>query len=571
MACNDHCTEGHCSAAAPVVNESCKRNGWGNGVWVPVFDPNTGACCLCACSCAAYDTPVAIGKGQTKPIQLFELGDPVLARENGQWVSKTVKFSNGTSSTSIQPEMCYITYELNGEEQTIVVTLDHTFLTPGNKLIRADQLMAGSELQVAAGGITPILKFEVNSYEGGIWNIATSDKGVPTSLEGHLIDTQGLISGDYAVQLFFNELSKQGLAVSGDLMPHFNTEKYVENLKSEEARIMPAFQESPPEINLANFLAAGVGGLSSRQAAPGEGGIFLHLDYAHILQVPEFATNTQGYLTTKQAAEVKIRDSIVPASVPGMTDWLFTLFHAFYPEINFILDLPNQKANAFALRLSDQMNVLMQGGLVRAKQLGWEGTALILGYLVDRLLGEPDGSDGFTCKPVADFNAVGRLINVFNPLYFCVIPNALQQITDLFDSLKSKEDDPVGDCHSTTLDCRIETYKRAMQYLPLPECAGGPAVYLKVTGAQGEKNGKAVVEFNDSLDIEEASDAKNYQLDPKVELKEAQVITPQNDSVRLIDDFTAGKKYKVTVSNVRSVGGLTLDPEANSASFTIPK
>jgi len=45
---------------------------------------------------------------------------------------------------SVQPQMVYVTY---GEpEQTIIVTLDHTFLQAGGKLIRANMLIVGDSL-----------------------------------------------------------------------------------------------------------------------------------------------------------------------------------------------------------------------------------------------------------------------------------------------------------------------------------------------------------------------------------------------------------------------------------------
>jgi hypothetical protein len=574
----DMCSAQHCSSVSAKINETCKKEEWPQNHLVLVCDPNTGDCCNCTCSCLAFNTPVAIGNDQNKAIQDFKVGDTVLAREKDQWVEKIVKFSDGTSPISVQPEMCYITCEIDGKQQALVTTMDHTLLTEENKLIQARQLRVGTKIQLASGGLTPVLKFDVRSYTGGVWNISTGI-GEPSSLEGHLINTQGVVSGDYAVQLYYHDLVKQGKAVSVEEMPHFNSRKYDENLKkmAESTKIMShgmmALHSSPAEVDLAHFLGAKEGSsMGLQSSSPGKGGVFLHLNYSHVLKMSQ--VGLKGFLTEKQADEVKeklISDTIIDANILTRTNWLFTIFHAFYPDINFILDYPNRNANAYAMYLGDQKNIIIQGGLLRTDKLLWEGKALVLSYLVSRFNGgAPYGNDGLTCKPQADYAIVGVLTNVFYPLYPDVIYNSLNQVTELFNSLESKKDDPVTGCHSTTLDCRIETYKNAMQYDSLPACAGGKTNLLRVLNAQGQKDGSAVVNFSDFLNIEEASDVKNYQVEPEVRITKAEV-SKTNDSVRIVGDFNVGIEYTVTVINVHSNLGSSLDPVANSATFTIPK
>ena len=559
------CSAPHCSGVSDSINKICKANGWPVNHLVLVCDPTTGTCCDCTCSCLAYNTPVAVTATTTAAIQSFELNDPVLARDNGVWVEKEVKFSDGTAPDTMQPEMCHITYKEDEELKIIVVTLDHTFLTADNKLIRARQLKKSDSIQAADGSMTEILEYNIKSYIGGVWNIATSHD-MPSSLEGHLLNTQGLISGDYAVQLFYNELIKQGLSVSATEKPEFNSHQYQESLSEDTAQL--ACQAASPTMDVSHFLSALCSSSNAGRKATPAGGVFLHLDHTHVLSMPK-DIEPQGYFTLKQADAIRRNDTVVDKNVMTRTDWLLTIFHGFYPHISMIVDYPSRQANAFAFYLDNRPVVLLQGGLLHAKQLDWEGVALIVAYCVARFDDNTLGADGMNCKPQADEDVPGVLTNVFYPLYPNTIFPGLKQIEALFNTIPDKLDNPIVGCHETALGCRIKTYQNSMQYLPLPVCAGGDPDFLSVTGAQSDSTTQATIDFDAPLNPEEAVVIGNYQLDPVLAISNVELVGPEENQVVLTADYKEGAKYKVTVENVRSVTGLTLDPAANSAEFTV--
>ena len=452
------CSAAHCSGVSTGINNTCKKNGWPVNHLVLVCDPVTGDCCNCTCSCLAYGTPVAIPSG-TKAIQTIALGDPVLAADtNFQWKPMPVEFSDGTGPNSVQPQMVYVTY--GQPEQTIIVTLDHTFLQSGGKLIRANMLIVGDSLLDSTGNPVQIARIEVKNYVGGVWNIATTH-GEPTSLDGHLINTQGVISGDYAVQLFYEELSKRGFTVAA--------RKDTVGTDAHRAAAGLAPRSRLPEKPLSAVLQA------KSAAHWSHPNVHIHLDHSFVVAAP---SANQGYLTTTQATEardkVPHRTFAESARIVEYTRWAFTLFSGFYPDVNFILDWPNANANVFALILDGQKNVLVQGGLLRAMPISWESITLLMAYSVNRFREEsPSGADGLLCKPQCDYDTIPVLMNVFYPLYPNVIFNAVKQIEALFKDIPTKADTPSGQCHPTTLECRIETYRNSMSMFSLPECAGG--------------------------------------------------------------------------------------------------
>jgi hypothetical protein len=204
--CNCKCTcVALCTGMAAKIKTICQQNGWPPGHMVLVCAEGSGGCCNCMC--LVYGASVAV-PGGTKAIETFAPGDSVLAAGPSlDWVPLPVEFSDGTAATAVQPQMIYFTY--GDPAQTLIVPPDHTFLTPGGKLIRADRLQVGGSLVAADGGEVEITRIEIKEYHGGVWNIATRHEK-PTNLDGHLINTQGVVSGDYAVQLLFDELTEAG-------------------------------------------------------------------------------------------------------------------------------------------------------------------------------------------------------------------------------------------------------------------------------------------------------------------------------------------------------------------------
>ena len=450
------CSATHCSGVSQKINETCKKNNWQIGHLVMICDPNTGDCCNCTCSCAAYGTPVATPDGD-KAIQTIAMGSQVLAANTAfEWTATDVNFSDGTGPDGQQPEMLYISY--GADNKVIIVTLDHTFLIPDGTLIRANRLMPGDALVAADGSQVPISDVKTGAYSGGVWNIATAI-GQPTSLDGHLINTGGVISGDYAVQLFYDDLGFGSKA---------NAARPVHGSDEYRAAVGLPLRVELPEKPLQDVLAMAAANTTSPAS------YLLHTDHAYTIGIP--VRGIEGYLTIAQAAEV--RDMVPVRSMQNnemiaYAEWLFQLFQPFYPKIRFILDWPNANANAYSFALDEeQIYVLVQGGLLRTQPLSWQGMALILSYCVARYLpGNPRSLQGELCKVQSDESTGAVLRNVFFPLYPNVAFDAIKQIEALFNTLSSKQDSPVAHCTPVDLGCRIDIYKATLGLEPMPICA----------------------------------------------------------------------------------------------------
>jgi hypothetical protein len=128
------------------------------------------------------------------------------------WQPAPVVFSSGTSIASQQPDTVLVVYG----NDAILVTSDHLFLVrdenDGMTLLRADRLTTEDHLVSPQGESVPIRSVHLGTYYAGFHNIvATSTDPPGEDLEGHLLNTQDVISGDFLLQL----QARQNEAVPG--------------------------------------------------------------------------------------------------------------------------------------------------------------------------------------------------------------------------------------------------------------------------------------------------------------------------------------------------------------------
>ena len=85
----------------------------------------------------------------------------------------------------------------------MIVTTDQPFLMRDGKLKKLSRLIPHSDELVRADGTTvPIQSITLDWFSEDIKDIATS-AGSTQSLDGHLILANGIVIGDYALQLGF--------------------------------------------------------------------------------------------------------------------------------------------------------------------------------------------------------------------------------------------------------------------------------------------------------------------------------------------------------------------------------
>lgn len=144
-------------------------------------------------------TPVAVPDG-TRRIEEIAVGDPVRASGSPlAWTPATVGFSQGTGPDGHQPMMVYVVW--NGGE--IIATSDHVFVLADLSLGTASRLRPGLSLLAPDGTGLPIEAVSVGTYAGGIHEIATSAPWNPGSLNGRLLSTGGVVTGDFQLQIHF--------------------------------------------------------------------------------------------------------------------------------------------------------------------------------------------------------------------------------------------------------------------------------------------------------------------------------------------------------------------------------
>lgn len=148
--------------------------------------------------CLAGGTNVAVPGGGWRAVELFQVGDKVLALNAAEeWEERVVQFSNGTGSGSVIPMAIYILFE---DQRELIVTPDHVLMLQTRVLKQAQALSPGEYLLGADLKPVRIVKVERGEWQGRIHNIATSG-GPQDGPAGHLLNTAGVISGDFMVQI----------------------------------------------------------------------------------------------------------------------------------------------------------------------------------------------------------------------------------------------------------------------------------------------------------------------------------------------------------------------------------
>jgi hypothetical protein len=153
------------------------------------------------------DALITTASGQQKIFTIMK-GDHVLAgsvkaRANSEvhFSSVEVAFSQAVS-VGPPPVMVYVRY---GNNQDLICTRDQPLLLINNALTTAGKLLPGQQL-LGAGNIPVSVKAAyIGNYLGGVHHIAVASPWL-RSLDKHLLLVNGLIVGDFTIQVHFNQL-----------------------------------------------------------------------------------------------------------------------------------------------------------------------------------------------------------------------------------------------------------------------------------------------------------------------------------------------------------------------------
>ncbi|MBR8656552.1 hypothetical protein KDH83_24875 [Achromobacter sp. Marseille-Q0513] len=534
-----------------------------------VFQPSGN--CYCCCGCLAYDTSIAVALGETRAIQDIRVGDPVYVAMDADlktWQQIPIRFSSGTGGDS-NSSMIQVRFGDSDSPESVISTRNQLFLLPGKKLKRASTLVPGQDHLVRPDGSTvPVLDLVSGKFSKGVHMISTSN-ATTTDMAGHLIIANGVICGDYSLQLTHLEEAKPSLMAGGkEELPEFGTKEYGLRYKHLFA---DAFKAHVATTKL---------DVAAEHAESGPEG-FTPYALVRSLSIPENAT---AFLTLEQARDIEAnapRAPIHSGAGKDITAYLFKLFKGFYPTVHFYVDDTTELPNAYSFINYDIPVVVINGGLIRTNVVQYESLAFVIAHQLGVLFGgSPKGEDGFTCKGQADYAA---LVAIFPYVWFGyysspMLRPAIEQTRALFEFIDPKNRDglPGNHCNLISIDCRLAAMESAVSFMPLPECAGGPpTATLEVTGAVAAPTtagGYAVtISFNEKLDVETAQELGNYGFNPLAPLTSASVPSTDYTTVVVLADLQPGTEYVVSVQDVLSSTGHPLVRGRSSASFTTPK
>ena len=445
------CPGQHCSAKAAIVNKMCKQLGQAGGV---VFVEHNGSYCWCKCSCLASSTPVQVSVDNWISIGDIAVGDTVLALDlDGTWKQAPVVFSDGTTMPEEPyPYAIYVSVE-NGP--TLITTAEHLFLVEGKKLKRADRLTPNDRL--LDKDLRP-LKIETlvsGSYHGPIHNIAVTDWSFDGTIDGHLVNTSGVISGDYFLELHFETASEKLITE-----PQVGSSEYLK-------RFGP-----PLGINKLKSVIV----MGDAEFIPGRP--FEEPDGAHSYLPPGDDIAKPGTQTTL--------DVTVPYE---MAVYLKDHFRVYYPDIIYHIEWHDNRVNAFAWRNGNEQHVALLGGLLRHTSVKQEGVGLVLAHEVGHHYGGPPrypSNPWSSCEGQADYwGASVAMRKVWWGHYALEqIQNGALQLYNLFANgltsgnliersvAEMNAPNPTSLCTHPPALCRYETYLAAMRLDPKPLCAG---------------------------------------------------------------------------------------------------
>ncbi len=522
--------------------------------------------CYCCCSCFAWGTKIAVSGDEVKLIQNFQVGDPVrtasVEPESGKlvWGENHVSFSSGTSPGGNGSTMLSIYF---GNGNSIIVTPDHVFMLSSGKLKKADTLVPGvDELLSAEGNAVALNEIKVGRFYDGVHHISSdADKsglgeGV---IDGHLINSNGIVSADFALQISFGDQK---------LLRHFVKDC-----------------DKLPVVGSAEYKAAHADSLDCEDYLVKKKGADVSVNTvrsftpfgANRLYVPPTA---QVFVTREQAIDIIAgpkRPYTNTTNVHNL-NYLIKLFRGFFPEINFYLDWEGIEPNIYAFELYGQKTVVISGQLLRTEPIYQDGLAVIMAHGVAVFNGAPPANAlGYACMGQADYFGVGYVLQTiyFGSDWLRVATSGVDQVNAMFDYISAKNGEAGNDvCLKPSIDCRKETMELALMGGELPECAGGPEIGgLHVTGAQAqlfESYQTVTVQFNMNLSPYSAEKPENYHISPESVVSTATVMEEAPNQVLLTVLLQPGiQDFEVRVYDVYAYNGSTLDPDHNSATFSV--
>ncbi|HEX7902460.1 MAG TPA: Hint domain-containing protein [Chitinophagaceae bacterium] len=540
------CDYNRCLRIQNQIDAACHSRHWEPGSPYVLDNPD-GSVCYCCCSCFAQNTPIEISPRVFKLVQDFRNNDKVYAATADlQWKEVVVDFCTNIAGAETDSFMVNIEWGTNPVNR-IVVTEDHLFLLPGKLLAPAGSLNVNDMLIAPDGSPVKITRITSGMQKGGVYQIATGEP--KETIDGHLLNSNGVVSADFAVQAGYigGQLDKKFLIPDLDKRLRVGSREYQDKYYDNETLKYIASPDMWPKG-------------------------FTIFSRHNLYVIPPEA---KSFITNKQAEDIMNNEKAEQRPFNSnygieMAEYLWKYFKSFYPGINYVMDWNNSLPNAYTWNLYGQIYLLLTGGLIRQSSLNKEGLSIILSQGLS-YCNIDETSEPVTCTGQADYQSVIYLGNIYRDKNFIqTFRDGMLQIQLLWSYISPENREPgKSKCKNPGIKCRIDTFNAAAYMEPIPPCADINYVPFEVTGASSKKgDGTVKVDFNFELNENTATSVINYSITPYVEILDAKM-GQKLTSVILSAAANIDQQYILQVRNVISDKGYVLDKDHSQVTFTV--
>jgi hypothetical protein len=460
---------GYCNELSPrfcdnkkkTIDSACHDLGKEAGKWI-MYDINDKQC-YCICSCLGKGTEITLADGSQLVVEKVQEGKTqVLAAGLDLQFKPHLIGTVSAAAPGQTKNTIYLKYSAGGKQRETVMTMDHPVLVQrgsNRQLVSAATLQPSDRLIDRTGQLIAIDDIKWGSYDGSFWELATNMTPPDAKYNGHLILTDGIVTGDFAISTFVNLPMGLGSAMAPDPnYPIVGSKEW----RKQHAAALPA-ADAPITVKGATFVPAA----------------------AHRVAIPAYAS---AFLPSLQAALLEEKATKVPINNQYYLEeceWLIEkVYRPLYPDITYLFDWYSDEVNSHSWVQGDQKYIYLSGGLARIEGFEYEGVALALAHEIGHLRGKPEVAPGVTCEGQADWYAASRVLrNIwFGLFYFEYTKLAAAQLELLYDILKKAgaKPDELG-ANEGQVDkfgqpypcngCRIETILGAMRAPEQPACS----------------------------------------------------------------------------------------------------
>ncbi|WP_460060532.1 hypothetical protein [Streptomyces sp. YKOK-I1] len=450
---NVWCGDAFCGAAQQVVDGHCVLNGHQPDdpwiLFIPGDTPGTVKQCACCCSCYGQDTPIEAQPGVFVKVQDIKTGDSILAAGASlAWEPTQVSSASGMQTAQPAFPVLNVIFRYDADDiRALQVTDDTLFLMTTGLLKSAEVLVPGDRLRRADGGeaeifgpVTKTLSVGVHSVEMGPFD------GV--NLDGHLLNTYGVVTADLSVQRAHSVGALQSTDVIDPIVlddgtPVAGTEEYLA-------------QNRAHSTFLEDVRAAGISLHASALEPP-----------RPLVTIPPGA---KSFLSNAQAEQIRDAAPRFPSTNTfrvTVTERLIELARLRRDDVVMLVDWNDSLPGAYAWTQLRQRYVVVSGGLLRIKSLTEAGLALVLSHALAY-------HEGAVCVGEADHAAIDGLRRMWTLSVFpTMCERGVEEIKTIFGYVDGAAagEDPADRCEQPSLDCRMKAYVAAMGMQPVPDCA----------------------------------------------------------------------------------------------------